>query len=139
MTKALILAHKEWKEAFNSPMPYVALGLFFILMGWFFISSLFLGGQASLLDFFAPQSLMLAILLPAFTMRLFSEEYKTGTMENLATLPLHDGEIVLGKYAAALAIWATMLGLSFVYLALLLIAGRPDFGQTAAGYFGTFL
>jgi ABC-2 type transport system permease protein len=83
--RAGLLARKEWKESFNSPTPYIALGLFFILIGWFWTSALFLTGQATMEEFFGPLPLLLGIFLPAFTMRLFAEEYKTGTIENLAT------------------------------------------------------
>ena len=137
--RAGLLARKEWKESFNSPTPYIALGLFFILIGWFWTSALFLTGQATMEEFFGPLPLLLGIFLPAFTMRLFAEEYKTGTIENLATLPLEDIDIVLGKFAAALAVWGVMLGLSLVYPALLLCLGSPDGGQAMAGYLGAFL
>lgn len=134
-----IIAQKEWRESFNSPMPYIFLTVFFLLSGWFFVSSLFLLGQATLEEFFAPLPLLLAFFLPAFTMRLFAEEYKTGTMEVLATLPLRDRDIVFGKYGAALAFWGLMLGLSLFYAALLFALGLPDAGQMAAGYVGAFL
>jgi ABC-2 type transport system permease protein len=109
------------------------------LTGWFFVFSLFLLGQASLEEFFSPFTLLLVFFLPAFSMRLFAEEYKTGTIEVLATLPVRDTEIVLGKYAAALGVWALMLALSLAHVAMLMILGRPDLGQTAAGFVGAFL
>lgn len=133
------LARKEWTESFNAPMPYIFLTVFFLLTGWFFVSSLFVMGQATMEQFFSPMPLLLSFFLPAFTMRLFSEEYKTGTIEVLATLPLRDEEIVGGKYMAALSFWAAMLGLSLFYAGLLFLAGRPDAGQAAAGLLGTFL
>ncbi len=137
--RAALLTRKEWKESFNSPTPYITLVLFFLITGWFWTTSLFLGGQATLDQFFSPLPLLLAIFIPAFTMRLFAEEYKTGTIENLATLPLDDADIVLGKYGAALAVWAALLASSLVYAGILVLLGRPDFGQMAAGYAGTFL
>ena len=136
LSRARLLVVKEWKETFNSPMPYIALVLFFVLVGWFWISSLFVMGQASMEEFFSTLPLLLSIFMPAFTMRLFAEEYKTGTIENLATLPLEDTEIVLGKYGAALAIWGTIVGLSLFFAALLLFLGPPDVGQVAAGFVG---
>jgi len=139
LSRALLLTRKEWKESFNSPTPYIALVLFFVIMGWFFTASLFLVGQASLDEFFTPLPLLLCVFLPAFTMRLFAEEYKTGTVETLVTLPLEDAEIVLGKFGAALAVWGVLLGLSSVYLALLIVLGPPDLGQAAAGFLGALL
>jgi ABC-2 type transport system permease protein len=133
-----LIIQKEWKESFNSPMPYVFLGVFFLLQGWFFTYPLFLMGQATLEEFFAPLPVVLAIFLPAMAMRMFAEEYKMGTVETLATLPLRDAEIVLGKYGAVIVIWLAALGLSLFYPLVLLILGRPDFGQVAAGYLGAF-
>jgi ABC-2 type transport system permease protein len=135
----ILLARKEWRETFNSPMPYVFLVGFFLLMGWFFVSSLFLMGQAGLDEFFGPLPLLLAFFLPAFTMRLFAEEYKSGTVETLATLPLRDAEIVLGKHLSACAFWVLMLGLSALYGAALFVLGRPDAGQLAASFLGALL
>jgi ABC-2 type transport system permease protein len=115
------------------------MGLYFLIVGWFFSATLFLSGQAAMDDVLNALPLLLAIFLPAFTMRLFSEEYKTGTIETLATLPLEDTEIVAGKFLAALAAWGAMLGLSLFYPLLLKVAGSPDLGQLAVGFFGAFL
>ncbi|MBI4395901.1 MAG: ABC transporter permease subunit [Elusimicrobia bacterium] len=139
LSNVRLLAKKEWKESFNSPMPYIFLVVFFLLLGWFFISSLFLMGQATMEEFFGPLPLLLVFFLPAFTMRLFSEEYKSGTIETLATLPVEDMEIVLGKYKAAVGIWGLMLVLSIFYAVLLFVLGRPDPGPLAAGFLGAFL
>ncbi|MBL8023455.1 MAG: ABC transporter permease subunit [Elusimicrobia bacterium] len=139
VSRAWLLTKKEWKESFNSPMPYIVLVLFFLLQGWFFTSSLFLGGQANLDSFFGTLPLMLGIFVPALTMRLFSEEFKTGTIETLATLPLDDAEIVMGKYGAILSIWLIMVLFSLPYFGILIALGPPDFGQMAGGFFGTIL
>jgi ABC-2 type transport system permease protein len=134
-----LLVKKEWEESFNSPMPYVFLTVFYLIMGWFFISTLFLLGQASLEEFLSPLPLLLVFFLPAFTMRLFAEEYKSGTIELLATLPLRDVEIVIGKFLAAVAMWSLMLGLSLFYAGVISALGSPDIGQIAAGFVGAFL
>jgi ABC-2 type transport system permease protein len=139
LRRAWLLTRKEWKESFNAPTPYIAMVLFFVIMGWLFTGSLFLIGQASLDEFLSPLPLLLCVFLPAFTMRLFAEEYKTGTVETLATLPLEDAEIVLGKFGAALAVWGALIALSLVYVALLVALGPPDLGQVAAGLTGALL
>jgi ABC-2 type transport system permease protein len=130
---------KEILETLNSPMPYVFLGAFFLLQGWFFTAPLFVNGQAVMDDFFGVLPLTLAFFLPAFTMRLFAEEYKTGTMELLAALPVRDVEIVLGKFASALAVWGGMLVVSLFYPLLLVFLGSPDVGALAAAYVGAAL
>ena len=139
VSRAWLLTKKEWADSFNSPMPYIVLVLFFLIIGWFFTSALFLEGQANLDNFFGMMPLLLGIFLPAFTMRLFAEEFKTGTIETLATLPLDDSEIVLGKYGAVLSVWLAMMGLSLFYAALLAVLGPPDLGQMAGGFAGAIL
>jgi len=138
-TTLKLIVLKEWKESFNSPMPYIFLVMFFLLAGWFFVWPLFLGGQATLSEFFGPMPLLLVFFLPAFAMRLFAEEYKMGTIETLATLPVRDTEIVLGKFLAVLGLWGLVVGLSGVYALMLLALGRPDVGQLAASFLGLFL
>ena len=83
--------------------------------------------------------LPLGIFLPAFTMRLFAEDFKTGTIEPLATLPLADPDSVLGQYGAVLSVWLAMMGLSSAYVVLLISLGAPDLGQLAAGGVGAIL
>ena len=134
-----LLALKELREALNSPMPAVFSAAFFLIQGWFFTAPLFVNGQAVMDDFFAPLPLVLGFFLPAFTMRLFAEEYKTGTMESLSALPLRDAEIVLGKYLAALAAWGSLLALSLVYVGMLALLGAPDAGGLAGAYLGAAL
>jgi ABC-2 type transport system permease protein len=134
-----LLALKEARETLNSPMPYIFLTVFFLIQGWFFVSPLFVGGEAAMDGFFAILPLLLTFFIPAFTMRLFAEEYKTGTMEALAALPLRDAEIVLGKYLAALGAWAAMLGLSLLFPAILFLLGSPDPGVLASAYVGALL
>jgi ABC-2 type transport system permease protein len=135
--KAIVL--KEWKESFNSPMPYIFMVAFFLITGWFYFVSLFLGGQATPDEFFAPMPIMLVFFLPAFSMRLFAEEYKTGTVEPLSTMPVRDTDIVIGKYLSVLAMWASVLALSFFYVIVLFVIGKPDIGQVLASYIGLFL
>lgn len=135
----LLLAVKEWRETLNSPMPYIFLTAFFLVQGAFFTSNLFVSGQADMAAFFGVLPLILSFFLPAFTMRLFAEEYKTGTMEALAALPLRDTEIVMGKFLAAAGAWAAMLVLSLFYPAVLVLLGRPDVGGLMAAYVGAFL
>jgi ABC-2 type transport system permease protein len=134
-----LMAVKELRETLNSPMPYIFLASFFLIQGWFFTAPLFLDGQAKMDDFFGALPLLLSFFLPAFTMRLFSEEYKAGTMEALSALPLRDVEIVLGKYLAALAGLGGILLLSLLFPWLLFMLGSPDAGVLAASYLGAAL
>jgi ABC-2 type transport system permease protein len=130
---------KEWKESFNSPMPYIFMVAFFLITGWFYFASLFLGRQATPDEFFALMPIILVFFLPAFSMRLFAEEYKSGTVEPLSTLPVRDTDIVLAKFFSVLLMWGCVLALSFFYIIVLFVIGKPDVGQILASYIGLLL
>jgi ABC-2 type transport system permease protein len=78
------------------------------------------------------------LLMPLLTMRLFSEEKRSGTIELLLTYPVKDIEVVLGKFAACLAIFSIMLIFTFLYPILIKIYGRPETGPIITGYIGLF-
>ncbi|HUU45119.1 MAG TPA: ABC transporter permease [Acidobacteriota bacterium] len=137
---ALTFAQKELRSFFNSPVAYVILTLFLLICGWFFAAGLFLVGQADMRDLFS-SIIPIAYLffIPAITMRLISEEKKSGTLELLVTLPVRDAEIILGKYLATLGLLASALVLSFAYPMTLAWLGDPDGGALVGGYLGLFL
>ena len=140
LSNTLTIAGKELKSYFTSPVAYVILTLFLLICGWFFSSNLFLIGQADMRDLFSvimPMSFM--FFIPAITMRLLSEEKKSGTLELLVTLPVRDSEIVLGKYLATLGLLASALILSLSYPLTLAYLGNPDGGALIGGYIGLFL
>jgi ABC-2 type transport system permease protein len=78
-------------------------------------------------------------MMPILTMRLFAEEKKSGTIELLLTYPVRDGEVLVGKYLAALAIFAGMLALTLVYPLLVAWTTRLEWGPLLTGYLGLFL
>src|SRR5205823_4299368 len=102
------LARKELFVLFNSPATYIVCVVFLVTSGWLFVVPLFPANQSSLDTFLRPMPLLFSFIIPALTMRSFSEEFKAGTIEYLATLPIDDYEIVLGKYLGALG-WIGIL------------------------------
>jgi len=153
---------KEFKGYFLSPVAYVVLTGFTAISGWLFyqmlnyflrITSIMSGymvkGQImrewTIVDdimgpLYKNLSLFLIILVPGITMRLFSEEKKLKTEELLLTCPIRMGQVVIGKYLAALALLFLMLIPVGVYLLMILIYGtEPDPGTLIAGYLGLFL
>ena len=78
-------------------------------------------------------------LIPMITMRLYAEEKRSGTIELLMTSPVRDLEIVLGKWLAALVLYAAILGISGINMAILFAFGRPDWKPVLVGYLGLLL
>jgi ABC-2 type transport system permease protein len=84
-------------------------------------------------------SVIMLFFLPFLTMRLFAEEKKSGTMELLLTYPIRDGEVLLGKYLAALVFFLVMLSLTFTYPVLVSWTTRMEWGPLLTGYLGLVL
>jgi ABC-2 type transport system permease protein len=146
LRNTLAIAEKEWRHYFGSPIAYVALTMWTLLFGFFFYVSLGyfvqqsmqsmgmeMGGgmKLSLNDYLiGPVMRNMAVvalfIAPMLTMRLFAEEKRQGTMELLATAPITELEIVLGKFVAALGLFALMVAAALVNVALIwLYATNP--------------
>ena len=78
-------------------------------------------------------------LMPMLTMRIFSEEKKSGTIELLLTSPIRDWHIILGKFFAAFTLYSAMIGLTMIYPLVLQVYGDPDWGPIWTGYLGLLL
>ncbi len=128
------LARKELSILFNAPATYVIFVIFLLITGWLFVSPLFLRDLSSLDTFLQPLPLILTFVVPALTMRTFSEEFRTGTIECLATLPITDYEIVAAKYLAAMGLVGGLLLFTLAYPLILWLVGQPDLGQTIGAY-----
>jgi ABC-2 type transport system permease protein len=98
-----IIFRRELKALFLTPIAYIVIALFLVVVGWFFFSTFFLAGRADLRDFFSLLPLILAFTVPATTMRLFAEERRSGSYEILTTLPVTGVDVLLAKYASAVA------------------------------------
>ena len=139
MNNVLPIFKKEIRSYFSSPVAYIVITVFLLICGWFFSTSLFVVGQASLRNVFQIIPFVLTFFVPAITMRLVSEEKKTGTFELLSTMPVADSEIVLGKYLAALVLLAVSIGFTLTYAVTVGALGNSDGGATAAAYIGLVL
>ena len=127
---------KELGAYFVSPIAYIAISIFLLVTGWFFFSAFFLFNQANLRGFFGLLPITLSFLVPAITMRLFSEELNTGSYEILLTLPVTSVEVILGKFLASVVFIAAMLVPTVVYPISVSFLGRLDWGPVAGGYIG---
>jgi ABC-2 type transport system permease protein len=130
---------REIRSYFNSAIAYVVIVVFLAIIGWFHTSNLFLANVASLRLMFELTPAIFLFVVPAVTMRLLSEEKKTGTIELLTTKPLHDAEIVVGKFLAAWALVGIALLLTLVYYLTIAFLGDIDNGPVIGGYLGLML
>ncbi len=138
---------KELNSFFSSLIGYIVIGVFLVILGllmWVFPDFSILNySYASLDQLFYIAPLIFMFLIPAITMRSFSEEIQTGTIELLATRPLRDWEIVLGKFFASLmlVIFAILPTLLYYYTVYELGApkGNLDSGAIAGSYLGLIL
>jgi len=130
---------REFRAYFISPIAYIVIAIFLILTGWFFFSTFFLYGQAELRNFFALLPIIFSFIVPALTMRLFSEEFNIGSYEILATLPVTHRDIVVGKFLAAVAFVAIMLAPTISYAVSITFIGDLDWGPVFGGYLGALL
>jgi ABC-2 type transport system permease protein len=130
---------KEFKTYFISPIAYIVISVFLVIIGWLFFSTFFLNRQASLIRFFSLLPVTFAFIIPAVTMRLFSEEINVGSYELLLTLPVSFKEIILGKFLAAVAFVGVLLSPTIVYAITISFLGDLDWGPVIGGYVGALL
>ncbi len=127
---------KEFKSYFISPIAYIVISVFLIIIGWLFFSTFFLEKQANLTKFFSLLPVTFAFIIPAVTMRLFSEEINVGSYELLITLPVSFRDIIMGKFLAAVAFVAIMLSPTLLYAVSTSFLGDLDWGPVIGGYLG---
>ena len=158
MSNVLAIAQKELKSYFASPIAYIVIGFSAILFGWFFVNLLYffdrtsmqagmgMGGAEAvnvnemlISPLFLNVSVILLFTLPMLTMRTYSEEKRSGTIELLLTSPLTDMQIILGKFLGAFALYAVILLVTLVHMGLLFAFGNPDWRPVASGYLGMLL
>jgi ABC-2 type transport system permease protein len=134
---ALRIMRRELGFYFVSPIAYIVIVVFLIATGWFFFSVFFLNDRADLRQFFSVLPLILTFVIPAVTMRLFSEEFSSGSYETLLTFPVSTVDILTGKFLAALCFAVLMLVPTVSYPLFVSNLGELDWGPVAGGYLGT--
>jgi ABC-2 type transport system permease protein len=139
MRQATHIFKKEFTTYFVSPIAYIVISIFLLVTGWFFFTTFFLYNQANLRNFFALLPITFSFVVPAVTMRLFSEELNVGSYEILLTMPVTFLDVVLGKFLAAVVFVATMLIPTLAYPITVSFLGQLDWGPVVAGYTGAVL
>ena len=132
---------REFKSYFDSPVAYVFLVAFLVLVGFmtFGVAMFYERRQADLTPFFLWHPWVYLLLIPASTMGLWADERRNGTIELLLTLPITLWEALIGKFLAAWAFIAIALGLTFPVVLTTAWLGDPDTGAVFCGYLGSLL
>jgi ABC-2 type transport system permease protein len=158
MRNILIICRKELRSYFVSPVAYGLMAFFAIIVGYFFwvataifvrqsVESAMGGGGGMPMSVnewvirpvLSNVSVIGLFLIPMIAMRLFAEEKRSGTYELLATSPVRDIEIIIGKWLAAVIMYACILGISLLDLLILYAYGKPDWRPMLVGYLGLLL
>ncbi|WP_097460744.1 ABC transporter permease subunit [Mangrovitalea sediminis] len=141
MTGLSVIVRRELYGYFATPVAYVFTVIFLVLSGvfTFYLGHFFERGQADLLSFFNFLPWLYLVLIPAVSMRLWSEERRSGTIELLLTLPVSIGTSVLGKFLAAWFFVGVALALTFPLWITVNYLGHPDNGVISATYIGAWL
>lgn len=135
------IARKELRSVFLSPVALIFLGVFLIAVffNFFFISKFFARNLADVRPLFASLPVLLIFLVAALTMRQWSEEQKSGTLEVLLTLPLRTRDLVAGKFVAGLLLVALALALTLPLPITVALLGDLDWGPVVGGYVAALL
>lgn len=158
MGNILAIANKELRSYFASPIAYIVIGLFSLLYGYFFWAILryFVSQSMQMGQFgMGPQAvnvnqmllrpllqnvtILVLFVMPMVTMRTYAEEKRSGTIELLLTSPLTDVQIILGKFAGAMALYTIMLLVSLVPITVLFAYGSPEWQPIVTAYLGLLL
>jgi ABC-2 type transport system permease protein len=139
MSPSVTVAKREIRTYFNSPVAYIVVTVFMLIVGYLYWSQVFIGKQAELRHFFSLTPLVFTFIIPAITMRLFAEEKGSGTLEMLITMPVRDWEVVAGKFMAGMVMLAAIVGMTLFYGLTLAVLGPVDKGPMLTGYLGLLL
>lgn len=134
------ICKRELASYFTTPIAYVFIIIFLMLSSvfTFYLGNFFARGSADLLPFFNFHPWLYLFFIPALTMRIWSEERKTGSIELLLTLPVSLGSVVIGKFVAAWLFTGFALLLTFPMWLTVNYLGSPDNGVILASYLGSF-
>jgi len=141
MTRMTAVWRKEFKSYWYSPIAYIVITVFLVILTWFFFRGFYLVNNANMRDFFAVLPWAFLFLMPAVTMRQWAEERKSGTLETLMTKPLSEWEVVIGKYLATVALLVVilLLTLPLTFSVAGLSQAGLDWGVVFANYLGALL
>src|SRR4051812_43793657 len=157
MKNVWTIAWRDFRTYFTSPIAYIVIAGFLVIMGWMFFFHLShfnlqnmqyqqfnTGKGVSITEgiirpVYGNMNVIFLFLVPFITMRLFAEEKKNHTIELLMTSPVSLSQIIFGKFLSSFLLVSIMLGLTLVYPIVLMFTGNPEVGPIATNYLGTWL
>lgn len=149
MRNVWVIARREFKYYFASPVAYIVVFFFMLLLGIFFYINLrsailqaaYTATAPSVQIVISPMVTLLIFVLPAVTMRSISEELRVGTMELMLTAPVKDWELIVGKWLGAFLFMVTLLAITWIFPIVLnfLVSPGIDQGLLISGYLGLLL
>lgn len=140
MSRTLAIARRDLLATFATPAGWIVVALFSLVTALVFFATSFHNGEpAGLRPVLLIAGWAFIAMAPAIAMRSISEELRQGTYETLATAPVSEAAIILGKFAACVIFLLAMLAPTLVLVVLLELYGRPDYGELVCGYTGLVL
>jgi ABC-2 type transport system permease protein len=139
MKQTLHIAQRELFSLFYSPIPYVVMGLFAFGITLIFMVNFGPGQPATLRPTLDAVIWLMIFLVPAISMRLLSDEMRSGSIELLMTAPISDMDVVLGKWLGALGFFFAMISPFIVFWVVLEIYGDPEWGVIVSSLIGLML
>jgi ABC-2 type transport system permease protein len=154
----MAIADRELRSYFSSPIAYIIIGFFLLPFGAFFylyLTGFVRQGMQQAAQFGRPEAMsinqgvirpalqnaavIILFIMPMITMRTYSEEKRSGTIELLLTSPVTDLEIILGKFFGSMGLYLAMLSVTLPYMGILFYYGHPEWRPLVAAYFGLLL
>ncbi|MEW5717242.1 MAG: ABC transporter permease [Chloroflexota bacterium] len=134
------ITQRELKAYFVSPVAYVISAAVLVMMSVLFVAILLQTRDSSLRPLFSNMFFLFVIFAPALTMKQLAEEQRMGTIELLLTSPVHDWQVVLGKFLGSFILFIVMwLVPTLFYVLILQVFGSPDYGSILSAYLGFLL
>ena len=139
MHNIMAIFRKEINAFFSSPMAYIFLVVFALINGYFFNIQFFLINESDMRVLFSIIPIVYLFFIPAVSMGLISREKGIGTIEIISTLPIHERDIVIGKYLAGFTLIVLGLLATLIhYINLCYVGSDIDHGAVFTGYLGLF-
>jgi len=139
MSRAITIARRELLSYLFSPIAYVAMTLFLLAAGGLFRKDFVPGQPAAMRTIFEWMVWLLVAIVPLLCMGLIAQEWASGTIESLMTAPVGETDVVIGKFVGSYLLFCLLLVPTLLYVILLRIYSKPDYGPIFSGYLGILL